>query len=398
MSTTWRRILLGISVAAAVAVSVGSCVNANTQGGSRGKTPAGVPQDLAKVWETYQALQQRYVDKSALDPEKLSAGAIKGMLQALDDPFTSYFDADQFRTQADGPASAFQGVGATVALKDGKPTVVEALPDSPAEKAGLRAGDIIQRVDGQATDGLSLQEVIEKVRGPEGTTVRLTIQRSGGGEPTEFSITRATIQFATVTSQIIEPGIGVVRVSEFARRTTREMDRALESLQQQNVKAILLDLRGNPGGLLTVVVDVASQFLKDGLVLYEVDAAGKRTDWKVQGGGRFADAPIAVLVNGASASGAEVVAGAIQSRGRGKLIGTRTFGKGVVDIPVTLKDGSGLLITTATWYTPSGTQIGKVGLTPDIEVRRTFADVEAGRDPQIERALQLVRDALGARG
>ena len=398
-STVRRGPLLSVLLAFAVLAALGACGGATSERAARDepRAPAGVPQDLAKVWEAYQALRQRYVDKESLDPEKLSAGAIRGMLQALGDPYTAYLDSSSFRAQADEGAGTFEGIGATVNMQDGRPTIVEPLPNSPADRSGLRTGDVIRKINGDPIEGLTLQQVVERVRGPGGTAVRLTVQPSAGGQERDVSIVRATIHLSTVTTRVLGGGVAVLRIGQFARQTTSDLDEALDTLQASRVRGIVLDLRGNPGGLLNVVVHTASQFLKEGLVLYEVNAAGKRTDWNVEKGGRFTEAPLVVLVNGASASGSEVVAGAIQASGRGKVVGTRTFGKGVVSVPVPLKDGSGLFVTTATWFTPSGAQIGKVGLTPDIEVRRTLEDFEAGRDPQLDRALELLGQAVAPR-
>ena len=355
-----------------------------------------VPEDLATVWQTYRALQERYVGGDTLDPEKLSAAAIRGMLESLDDPFASYFDAGNFRSSLDDIEGTFEGIGATVTMRDGYPTIVAPLPDSPADKAGLNAGDVIRGVEGESIDGLTLQEVVGMIRGPSGTPIRISIQPEGTGVITEVTIFRAEILLASVSSEILSDGIARVRITKFVSKTSSELEQVLKELEERNVEGIVLDLRNNPGGLVTAVVEVASQFLDGGMLGYQINASGKRTDWNVEGGGRVIDQPIVVLVNRGSASGSEVVAGAIQSRERGEIIGTRTFGKGVVNISIQLDDGSGLHIPTATWFTPTGKQIGQVGLTPDIEVVPTLREVEAGRDPQLDKALEILREAVGA--
>ncbi len=360
--------------------------------------PAGVPQDLAKVYEAYQALQQHYVDRQTIDKEKLAEGAVRGMVQALEDPFTSYLSKRRYQESLESFEGAFQGIGAHVAVRDGKVTIVAPLPDTPAERAGLRSGDIIVAVEDRPVEGLSLDEVIEQVRGPKGTAVRIRIQQAETNRIVDHRIVRDEIKNATVLSEVLEDRIARVRITQFVQTTGENLESALDQLLDQRVRGIVLDLRNNPGGLLRVVVSVASQFLDDGLVLYETDADGKRTDHPVTGGGKVRRVPMVALVNGGSASGAEVVAGALQDRGRAPIIGTTTFGKGVVNTPVRLSDGSGLVITTARWFTPSGRQIGQVGIAPDIVVPRTAEDIAAGRDPQLERALAELRAAIEKRG
>jgi carboxyl-terminal processing protease len=352
--------------------------------------PAGGPEDLAKVWEAYEVLQERYVDRQSLDKEKLAEGAIRGMIATLDDPFTSYFPPRRYQENLELFEGAFQGIGAQVAIRDGHVTVVSPIPDTPADKAGLRAGDIILAVEDQSVEGLTLDEVIDRIRGPKGTPVRLRILQAQTNRIMDLRIVRDEIKNATVTYGLLEGPIARVRLTQFVERTDEDLIRALDELKDQKVRGIVLDLRNNPGGLLRVVIRVASQFLDKGLVLYEVDASGTRTDHAVQGGGDAKTIPLVVLVNGGSASGSEVVAGALQDQRRAVIIGTQTFGKGVVNTPIRLSDGSGMIVTTARWYTPNGRQIGKVGITPDVLVERTPEDIAAGRDPQLAKALELL--------
>ena len=346
--------------------------------------------DLAKVLEAYEKLQENYVDRELLDPEVLSEAAIRGMLSALDDPFTTYFDPRGFEAAVGDIQGEFTGIGAEVTVRDDKPTVVAPIPGTPAEAAGLRAGDVFVEVDGRSLEGLSLDDVIFLIRGPKGEPVILKIFRASTDETFDVTIIRDTIRTVTVRTERLDNGIVRVRISQFAGRTGEELEAALKGLNEEGVRAIVLDLRNNPGGLLDVVVDVASEFLEGGLILYEIDGLGERRDWEARSGGQNIDTPMVVLVNGGSASGSEVVAGAMQARGRATVIGTQTFGKGVVNLPIPLKDGSGIYVTIARWFTPTGDQIGDIGITPDIIFEQSEDAVAAGQDPQLEKAIDVV--------
>ena len=346
--------------------------------------------DLAKVLEAYEKLQENYVDRELLDPEVLSEAAIRGMLSALDDPFTTYFDPRGFEAAVGDIQGEFTGIGAEVTVRDDKPTVVAPIPGTPAEAAGLRAGDVFVEVDGRSLEGLSLDDVIFLIRGPKGEPVILKIFRASTDETFDVTIIRDTIRTVTVRTERLDNGIVRVRISQFAGRTGEELEAALKELNEEGVRAIVLDLRNNPGGLLDVVVDVASEFLEGGLILYEIDGLGERRDWEARSGGQNIDTPMVVLVNGGSASGSEVVAGAMQARGRATVIGTQTFGKGVVNLPIPLKDGSGIYVTIARWFTPTGDQIGDIGITPDIIFEQSEDAVAAGQDPQLEKAIDVV--------
>ena len=382
MNTPTRRVVFLFLVAILL---VTSCAP------SRTATPKGVPEDLSKVWEAYKELKKSYVHKEALDADKLADAAVRGMVESLNDPFTAYFDSPQYQIRVDSFDGTFTGIGATVSDRDGHIVIVSTVSGSPAEKAGIKPGDLLQRVGDQPMEGKTVEQAVLLIRGAKNTQVTITI--SSNGKESTLALTRSTIVYPTVNVEKIGT-IGVIRLSQFVDRTNGELAAALKDLKQQGVRGAVLDLRGNPGGLLTSVVDVASQFLDKGLVLYEVDSNDKRTDFSVKGGGLYTSGPLVVLVNRGSASGSEVVAGAIQSYGRAQIVGTQTFGKGVVNIPVRLSDGSGLYLSTATWYTPSGQVIGNVGLTPDVVVPRTTDDIHARIDPQMDRAVAILNAAI----
>ncbi|MBI3744103.1 MAG: S41 family peptidase [Chloroflexi bacterium] len=384
-----RAILAACAVAAVVALAVTACGSFRTSGNST--TPGGVPKDLAKVWEAYDVLKKNYVDQSKVNPAILTDAAARAMIQALNDPFSAYYTKAEYQSAFDSIEGQFQGIGGQLTSKDGVVVIDSTVPGAPAEKAGLMAGDVIKRIEGKEVGEQSLDEVIKQIRGPKGTIVHLQVLRPSTSQTLDFAIVRDDIKTVTVTTTILKDGIALLHISQFAAPTSEDFGKALDQLTAQQMKGLVLDLRDDPGGLVPTVVDVASQFLKDGLVLYEINAAGKRTDWKVSGGGKALNVPLVVLVNHGSASGSEVLSGALQDQGRAKIIGAQTYGKGVVNQRIQLTDGSGLLISTAKWYTPNGHQITQKGITPDIVVDRTADDITAKRDPQLDKALQVLQ-------
>lgn len=347
---------------------------------------------LDEVWSI---LQEDYIDPSALNPDKLTKDAIKGILEGLNDPYTSYLDKDQFHLWQSSFQGSFEGIGAMVDLEAGRFIIIAPLAGTPAEQAGVRAGDWIQKVDGRSTEGLSLPEAILLVRGPRGTAVTLTILHKDEAEPVEITIVRDTINVASATL-VMKGDIAHIRLTTFGERTDEELIAALQEAQRQGARGLVLDLRHNPGGLLDTAVGVASQFLKEGIVLYEGDNKGGREPIEVHHGGQALDIPMVVLVDSASASASEVVAGALHDRGRATIIGTTTFGKGSINHIRVLSDGSAIVVTIARWYTPNGNLIEGVGIAPDIVVERTAEDVAAGRDPPLERALEYLQQRVPA--
>ncbi|MBE0415804.1 MAG: S41 family peptidase [Dehalococcoidia bacterium] len=350
-------------------------------------------EEFHSLHEAWQNLQQYYVNKTALDPDELSKGAINGLLEALDDPYTSYFESYELAWSAF--EGSFEGIGAVVTMEDGELTVVSPIVGTPAAEAGVRAGDKILEINGQSTSGMSLAEAVLNIRGPQGTTVTLLILHQGETTPVEIEIVRERIELKSVYLEMLPDNIAHIRITYFSERTHEELVTALNDTVESGARGIILDLRGNPGGLLDSVVAVASEFLDGGIVLYEADDEGNIIkEWQASSGGLATDLPLAVLVDGGSASGSEVLAGALQDRGRAKLIGTTTYGKGSVCTLQVLSDGSALYITTARWLTPNGHMIEGVGLTPDIEVAMTEEDIESGRDPQLEFAIEYIEGAL----
>jgi len=348
-----------------------------------------LPEEFDALWEVWGFLSEDYVNNEALDPGELSEGAIEGMLEALGDPYTSYIES--YELEASDLEGSFEGIGAIVSMEDGELTVVSPIAGGPAERQGVRAGDKILEVDGEPTAGMSLMEAVLRIRGPKGTMVTLLILHQGETTPVTTEIIREEITLDSVHLDMLPDSIAHIQITYFSGHTYEELTAALNNALQSGAWGIILDLRGNPGGYLYVVVDVASEFLDGGIVLYEADGEGDIIkEWPASSGGLATELPLVVLVDGGSASGSEVLAGALQDRGRAKLIGTRTYGKGSVCIVRELSDGSGLYVTTARWLTPDHHLIEGVGLSPDFEVEITEEDIASGRDPQLEFAIDYL--------
>lgn len=349
-----------------------------------------LPAEFNALGEAWELLSEDYVNKDALDPEELSRGAIEGMLEALGDPYTSYLESYQVAwSDLEG---SFEGIGAIVSMEDGELTVVSPIAGGPAERQGVRSGDKILEVDGEPTSEMNLMEAVLKVRGDKGTTVTLLILHQGETTPVAIEIVREEIKLDSVYLDMLPNDIAHIQITHFAERTPVELTSALNSALQSDAWGIILDLRGNPGGLLDVVVDVADEFLDGGIILYAADGEGDIIeDFPASSGGLATDLPLIVLVDGGSASGSEVLAGALQDHERATLIGTITYGKGSVNILHELSDGSALYVTTARWLTPDLHLIEGVGLTPDIEVEITAEDIASGQDPQLESAIEYLQ-------
>jgi len=348
-------------------------------------------QDLFKpFWEAWQIVQEQYVDQP-VDDVALMRGAIRGMLEALGDQHTSYIDPDEYN-QANMPMDGeYEGIGAWVDVTGDYVKIISPMPDSPAEKAGLKADDVVIAVDGEDMTGIDGNLVLRRILGPANTDVTLTIQREGEAEPFDVTIRRATIVMTSVRGEILEDNIAYVELSTFGEKTTDELKAELKKVMDQNPSGLILDLRNNGGGYLTTAIEVVSQFVDEGVVMYEQYGDGTMREYKALRGGLATDIPLVVLVNEGTASASEITAGAIQDYGRGTLVGVTTFGKGSVQSWVPLKDDQGAVrVTIARWLTPNERQIHGVGLTPDVVVEITEEDIEAERDPQLDKAIELL--------
>ncbi len=341
-------------------------------------------------WEVWEILQRDYYGELP-DMQTVTYGAIRGMLETLGDEYTSFIEPDIAAIMNEDASGTFEGIGAFVRMtEDGKLEIVSVIPGSPAESVGLHGGDRVLEVDGQSIVGFGIYEAIALIRGPAGTSVTLTIERPGQEGTFQVTVVRARIEIPLVESEMLEGDIAYVRLQEFSATAASQMEEALDELLAQNPSGVIFDLRDNPGGWLDQAVEVADLFLDDGVVLIERASDGSEQVYRSHSGGPVEDLPLIVLVNQGSASASEIVAGAIQARGRGVLIGEQTFGKGSVQRPYRLSDGSELRVTIARWFTPSDVAIHGKGLTPDIEVAMP-EELEPGQDPQLERAIQYLR-------
>ncbi|HID63865.1 MAG TPA: S41 family peptidase [Anaerolineae bacterium] len=348
------------------------------------------PPEFAVFWEAWHLIESEFYGELPTMQE-VTYGAIRGVLVTIGDDGTSFIDPEHAAVMREDITGSFEGIGAVVnMLPNGRLIIVEPLPGRPAARAGIQQGDLVLKVDDTPIQNMTLLEAVSLIRGPAGTTVRLTILRKGVREPFEVAIVRERIELEVVESRMLDDGIAYVRLTEFNAKATKELKAALRELMAQEPKGLIFDLRSNPGGFLQTSVGVASQFLSEGLVLIEKGKGGFEKDYPVEGDGLAIEVPLVVLVNAGSASASEIVAGAIQDSGRGILIGERTFGKGSVQLPHTLSDGSELRITIARWFTPKGREIQGVGIIPDIEVEMTQEDLEAGTDPQLKRAVEYL--------
>ena len=359
------------------------------------EVPEGVPEELAVVWQVWNMLASEHVDRATFDPEVFTEASIRGMLIALNDPHTNYVRPDVFGIENEDIRGRFEGIGAHVSMNaDGRLLIVAPIADSPAERAGIRPGDIILEVDGVSLQGLSLIEAVSRIRGPRGSVVSLLVQHVGSVETVVIDVERGVIPLQSVIlrSEIGHP-IAHIRLTNFYEDTADDLSETIRETLSAGTEAIVLDVRDNPGGLLNSVVDVTSLFLKDGLILYEVDGDGNRKDWVVRKNDDvLEEVPMVILANQFSASASEILVGALQDHDRATVIGRTTFGKGSVNILRQLDNGGGLFLTFARWFTPDGRPIDRTGLEPDIEVTHGVPQQEDIR--QLERAIETLETEI----
>jgi carboxyl-terminal processing protease len=350
-----------------------------------------VPPEFNVFWEAWDFVQENFYGDVPAEPDRVY-GAIRGMVNSYGDENTAFIEPSRAAIFREDVSGSFEGIGAAVRMDElGRLVIAEPFAGQPAAEAGLERSDVVLAVDGTSLQGLSLYEAIGLIRGPAGTTVVLTVVRDGVDEPFDVSVVRARIEIEVVESDRLEGDIGYVRLTDFSRGASGKVADAIKSLKADGPLAgLILDLRDNPGGLLDESIFVSSQFVDQGVVTIERLKGGTEQPYEAQPGGVALDVPLVVLVNRGSASASEIVAGAIQENDRGTILGEQTFGKGTVQIPHTLSDGSELRVTIAEWLTPSGKQIKGEGIVPDVYVERTQEDFVDGLDPQLERAIETL--------
>lgn len=350
------------------------------------------PLSLDRVEDVWKALRKEYVSQP-IDEQKAIYGAIQGLVDSLGDPYTVFFSPDESKTFQEEIGGVFEGIGAEIGMKEEQLVVIAPLPGSPAEKAGLKAGDRILAIDGMSTQGVSLDDAVRKIRGAKGTTVVLTIQR---GEETanDVTIARESIAVKSVQFSMSDDKIGTITLSYFGPNTEKEFGAAVDRFLGEGGKSLIVDFRNNPGGFLDTAVDIASAFVEKGAVIVkEKFSDSEETEHKATGGNALKGIRTVALVDQGSASASEIVAGALQDYRLATLVGTKTFGKGSVQQLEEFSDGSSLKMTVAKWLTPKGRSIDEQGITPDVTIELTKEDYDNNRDPQRERALQLLREA-----
>ena len=357
-------------------------------------TPSDLQTLFQPFWEAWNIVHNQYVDQP-VDDVALMQGAIRGMMDALGDKQTFYMDPQVYENQITQLQGSYEGIGAYVDLQGDYLTIISPIEGSPAEAAGLKPGDKVIAIDGEDMTGVPPEEARSKIIGPEGTQVTLTVAREGEATPLEFTITRAKIVRSSAEGKMLEDGIGYVDINTFGENTTQELRQTLDKLLAQNPRGLIIDLRYNPGGYLTTAVEVSSEFIDKGVILYEKYGDGKLDEHDALGNGRATKIPLVVLINEGSASASEILAGALQDYGRAKLVGVQSYGKGSVQNLQQLSNNQGAArVTIAKWLTPNERAIDHVGLAPDVIVEMTDEDFAANRDPQLDAAVQTLEAVL----
>lgn len=356
-------------------------------------TPANV--DFSLFWDAYNKLHENFIDSSKITDQNIIYGAIEGMTKSLGDPFTDFFNPTQAKMFEQDLAGSFEGIGVQVGIKNDQLTIIAPLKGTPGDRAGLKAGDLIIKIDGKSTSDMSSDDAVNLIRGKKGTSVTLSIYREDWKDTKDFVIVRDTIKVDSVTWELKNGDVAYIHMNQFDQTLSPDFSKIANEIIKSPAKKIVLDLRNNPGGYLEVCQEIAGWFLKSGqLVTIEDFGKGKdQKQYKAQGNAEFSNYPIVILMNKGSASAAEILAGALRDDRGVQLIGEKSFGKGSVQQVVDLMDGKSFLkITIAKWLTPKGNSISEVGLTPDVKVDISEADANAGKDTQLEKALEIIQN------
>lgn len=351
--------------------------------------------DFSLFWKVWDILKEKHINRDKLDAQKMVYGAISGMLKASGDPYTSFFDPEERKAFSQDLGGSFEGIGAELGIKDNLLTIIAPLDSSPAQKAGLRAGDKILKIGDKIVSDMTIDESVSLVRGKKGTEVKLTILPQGEKDTREVSVIRDTIEVKSVKLEFKNDNIALLQITKFGENTDKEFNIAVASILSKNTKGIILDLRNNPGGLLDKSIDIASKMIPRGkVVVSEEDSFGKKEAFETTGGDVLSQIPMVVLINEGSASASEILAGALRDNQKLTLIGMKSFGKGSVQELINLPGNSSVKVTVAKWLTPNGDYIMEIGINPDVEVKMTTDDYINDKDPQLDKALEVLKEKM----
>lgn len=405
-----RKILMWFSAAIAAVAFVGSGfalgfrygekfpqnISVSELSGTTSGQPASV--DFGTFWQTWDIINKNYLRASKIKTQDEVYGAVSGLVGSLGDPYSVFFSPKENKKFQEDVKGNFGGIGVEIGVKKSQLVVVAPLKDTPGSRAGLKPGDLILKINATSTDGMAVEGAISLIRGPQGTDVTLSIFREGWDKPKDFKITRATITVPTLDLTMKDGNIADIQLYEFNANADYLFRNAANKALAQGAKGIILDLRNNPGGYLDVAVDLGGWFFEPKtLVVREEDKAGDGDSLHAQGNGAFKNIPIVVLINGGSASASEILAGALRDNRNVKLIGEKSFGKGTVQQLIPLRDGSTIKLTIAHWVLPSGKILDNGGLVPDIEVKISDDDIKNKKDPQLDKALEVIKGEIAKR-
>lgn len=353
--------------------------------------------DFSVFWEAWRKLEKNFFKKEKIDYQKMVFGAIKGLVASMEDPYTVYFTPQETQIFEEELKGEYEGVGMEVGIKNKKITIIAPLENTPAQEAGVQPGDIILAIDDVSVEGLSLEEVIKLIRGPKETEVNLLISRENWSTPQKIILKRKTIKIPVLKLEfknLDKEVIAYLKIYQFNQALTWEFKKAVREILNSPAKKIILDLRNNPGGLLDITQEISSWFLEKGqiIVWQDIGEGKEKKSYRADGSPKLAKYPLVVLINQGSASAAEILAGALRDNKGVKLLGEKSFGKGSVQEQIFLQDNSSLKVTNSKWLTPNGNSLDEQGLLPDIEIKMTEQDWEQNKDPQLEKALEIIKE------